>query len=262
MKQRQKDSRHETTEWALEAITFDVTHTLIHAPKMAEIYSRVLHRHGVVASPKDLRREIPWVWKEFACQADPRYDRFARHAKGAKGWWQDFLARVCQRLEVPPPTLFAGAELFDRFAHAEAWEIYEDVVPALTFLSQQGLRLAVVSNWDHRLPELLDRLGLLSFFDAVVYSSAAGVEKPHGKIFRDCLEELDVPCGRTMHIGDRPLEDIEGALALGMRALRVDREDGEISLIELIRPMLRQRPVRRSVWGEGNDVDEGRHVLR
>lgn len=257
----QENSRHDATEEPVQAVTFDVTHTLIHAPNTPDIYRSVLRRHGLTASSEDLQREIPWVWKEFSCQADPRYDRFSRHAKGAKGWWQDFLARVCQRLELPPPTPFAGAELFDRFAHAEAWEIYDDVRPALQYLRRRGLRLAVVSNWDHRLPELLDRLGLLPYFDAVIYSAAVGVEKPHGKIFRNCLEELGVSSSRAMHVGDQAIEDIEGALALGMRALRVDRRDGDISLIDLMRPMLRRRVSKRTGWGTGS-VDEGRHVLR
>lgn len=257
-----QNTRQEPASRVLEAVTFDVTHTLIHAPEMAEIYRQVLARHGTAVSLNELEREIPRVWQEMACRADPRYDRFAGHAKGAKGWWQSFLARVCQRLEVPPPTPFAGAELFDRFAHPAAWSLYDDVAPTLSYLQDRGLRLGIVSNWDHRLPELLDRLGLLSYFDVVTYSSAAGVEKPHGKIFRDCLEALGVEPGRAMHVGDRALEDIEGALAVGMHAVRIDRSEAKISLLELIRPMLRQSPLRRPGWAADYDVDEGHHGLR
>ena len=260
MMQQRENNRHEGSGLPLEALTFDVTHTLIHAPKAAEIYRRVLSRHGLTVSAEDLKREIAWVWKEFSCSTDPRCDRFAGHPRGAKGWWQDYLARVCQRLDAPPPSPFAAAELFDQFAHAEAWEIYDDVLPALRFLQRRGLRLAVISNWDHRLPELLDRLGLLGFFEVVVYSAATGVEKPHGKMFQRCLEELGVEAECAMHVGDKALEDIEGALAVGMHALRVDRQAANVSLSQLIRPMLRRRSPRRAGWAEGGGVDEGRHV--
>ncbi len=260
MMQQRENSRHGGSVWPIEVLTFDVTDTLMHSPKAADIYCQVLDRHGLTVQVEDLRREMAWVWKEFSCSTDPRCDRFSRHPKGAKGWWQDYLARVCQRLGTAPPSPFAGAELFDRFAHAEAWEVYDDVLPTLRSLRRRGLRLAVISNWDHRLPELLDRLGLLSFFEVVVYSADTGVEKPHCKMFHRCLEELGVEADRAMHLGDQALEDIEGALAVGMRALRVDRQAVGISLPELIRPMLRQRPPRRMGWVDGGDLDEGRHV--
>lgn len=238
MRYRQDHTKPRLREGSVEAVTFDVTQTLIHAPRVAEIYSRVLHRHGSVVLPKDLRREIPWVWKEMACQADPSWDRFSRHPKGAKGWWFDFLKRLCRRLGVSEPTPFAAAELFDRFAQAAAWQVYDDVRPALAALKEQGLRLAVISNWDHRLPELLDRLDLLDAFDAVVYSSSVGVEKPHQRIFRHCLQALDVEPQRCLHVGDKALEDVEGAIAAGMQAVRVDRREAAVSLMQLVQPLL------------------------
>ena len=46
------------------------------------------------------------------------------------------------------PGPFAAAELYDRFAQADSWHVYDDVRETLTDLRQRGLRLAVVSNWD------------------------------------------------------------------------------------------------------------------
>ena len=31
----------------IQAVTFDVTHTLIHSPRLGEIYAEILGRHGV-----------------------------------------------------------------------------------------------------------------------------------------------------------------------------------------------------------------------
>lgn len=248
MKYHPDHTKPDHREGSVEAVTFDVTQTLIHAPNMAEIYSRVLHRHGLVVAPRNLRREIPWVWKEMACRADPRCDRFSQHPKGAKGWWFDFLKRLCLRLGLAEPTAFAGAELFDQFAHADAWRVYDDVRPALDALQEQGLRLAVISNWDHRLPELLDRLELLDAFDAVVYSSAVGVEKPHQRIFRHCLQALNVEPQRCLHVGDQALEDVEGAIAAGMQAVRVDRRESAVSLMQLVQPLLHKTTGERTRW--------------
>lgn len=239
MKRTPEDSKGRRQAGApLSAVTFDFTHTLAHAPRLAEIYAEVLRRHGIVAEPNDLRREILWVWRELGCRADPRRDRFAAHADGARGFWYRFLARVCERLEVDRPSRFAAAELFDRFARAEVWEVYPDVAPALAALRGRGLRIGLVSNFDHRLPRLLDGLGLAGSFEAVAYSSQCGCEKPHPRIFFACLEALDVPPERALHLGDSGLEDVEGAVAVGMRALRVDRSEPGSDLWRLIEPLL------------------------
>jgi len=223
---------------ALTAVTFDFTHTLVHSPHLAEIYSEVLRRHGLVARVRDVEREIRTVWREFSCLADPWRDRFTAHPRGARGWWYRFLVRLCESLELDEPSRFAGAELYDRFVQAESWEVFPDVVPTLESLRGRGLRLGLVSNWDHRLPRVLANLGLDRHFEAVEYSSGCGIEKPHPGIFQRCLASLKVLPAHALHVGDSAVEDVEGALAVGMRAMRVDRLDMRSHLGEIIAPML------------------------
>lgn len=263
---RLDNNRDRRRGYPLGAITFDVTHTLIHSPRLVEIYHTVLERHGIHTRPVDLRREIPWVWKEFECRdlgAAPlgHQDRFTAHPKGPRGWWQDFLVRLCQRLGVDTPTRFAGAELFDRFAHRDAWEVYDDVRPCLTELRDSNLRLGVISNWDDRLPGLLDELDLLDFFDTVVFSSGLGLEKPNPGIFDHCLRELGVPAHRALHVGDHAIHDIEGAHAAGMEALRIDRRGHHPNLGDLLGPLFRpDPPSETSIAQPKLCVDGGRRV--
>lgn len=105
----------------------------------------------------------------------------------------------------------------------------------LAALRAQGLRLGVVSNWDTRLPEVLDRLGLAPFFDALVYSSAVGAEKPDRRIFEAALRDLGVLSCEALHVGDGRLEDVEGAQAVGMQALHLTRGRGAGELRDLSR---------------------------
>ncbi len=88
------------------------------------------------------------------------------------------------------------------------------------------MRLGVVSNWDHRLPTVLEELGLARFFGSVTYSQKAGVEKPDPRIFLQALDELAVEPAATVHVGNSPLEDVEGAVAAGMGALHLLRSGG------------------------------------
>ena len=208
----------------LRAVTFDLTGTLIHAPRMGEIYSEVLARHGVQVAPARAAGLIGEVWRELDCTAHPARDRFAAHPDGARGWWRRLLERFCELLGAPPPTPFAAAELFERFAGADAWEIYPEVEGVLAELRLQGLTLGLISNWDDRLPRLLASLGLSCRFDVVVYSQEVGVEKPHQRIFTAALERLDTPATRVLHVGDRARQDVEGGRAVGMHALLLDRQ--------------------------------------
>lgn len=238
------------------AITFDVTGTLVHSPRLAEIYREVLARHGVPAEAADLARLVPLVWQEMACSADMAEDRFTAHPEGARGWWQRFVERIGEHLGGPAPSPFAAAELFARFARAEAWEVYPEVPEVLAELHGRGFRLGVVANWDRRLPGLLAQLGLARHLDAVVYSAAAGVEKPHPRIFRAACRELEVDPQEALHVGDRVREDVEGALAVGMEALLLVRRRpggggppaGDLSdltpLPEIVVPPGRMRSVR------------------
>ncbi|MFN7942550.1 MAG: HAD-IA family hydrolase [Thermoanaerobaculia bacterium] len=218
----------------LVAVTLDVTHTLVACPRLGEIYAEVLARHGVAASPDAVRAKIPVVWQELACAASPAADRFASHSEGARGFWRRFVERVCEHLGSPVPSRFAAAELYDRFARADAWEVFPDVRPALAELRRRGLRLGVVSNWDERLPLLLERLELAPFFDAFAVSALVGVEKPHPRMFAAALAELGVGKAEwALHVGDSRREDVEGAESVGMRALHLVRGSAEGDLASL-----------------------------
>jgi putative hydrolase of the HAD superfamily len=210
----------------VQAVTLDATGTLLHCPRLGEIYAEVLGRHGVAIDAAEAGRLVRLVWQEMSCSADPAHDRFAADPLGERGFWRRVVDRVLEYLgHAASP--FAAAELFHRFGQGAAWEVYPEVPAVLEALAADGLRLAVISNWDHRLPWLLDQLGLAGRFAAVVYSAAVGVEKPHPEIFARALSVLGVPAERALHVGDRQVEDVEGAEAVGMRGLLLRRGPGK-----------------------------------
>jgi putative hydrolase of the HAD superfamily len=85
------------------------------------------------------------------------------------------------------------------------------------------MKLAVVSNWDERLGPLLEVLDLSRHFDVVVSSHSCGVTKPAREIFQHTAERLALPVAEVLHIGDSRAEDFDGARAVGMAALWLDR---------------------------------------
>ena len=73
-------------------------------------------------------------------------------------------------------------------------------------------------------------------------SNAHGKTKPHESIFRALLELLGVEPGEAVMVGDTIEDDVEGARAVGMRAVLLDRE-GRYPEVEGRLDDLRELPV-------------------
>ena len=94
-----------------------------------------------------------------------------------------------------------------------------DAHDALVRLRRAGLKLGVVSNSDGRVEEALRAAGLRPYFDVVVDSSVAGVEKPDPAIFRAALDALGVRPAEALYVGDLYEVDVVGANAAGIPAV-------------------------------------------
>ena len=145
-------------------------------------------------------------------------------AKLERSWWRTLVKRVVEKA--------GGIDAFDRFfedlyehyARGGAWRAYADVFPCLEHLRHRGIRIAVVSNFDSRLENILRALEVDGYLDATVYSSTAGAAKPDAGIFRHALELIDAKPEATLHVGDNPVADYEGARRAGLHALLIDRD--------------------------------------
>lgn len=191
------------------------------------IYARVLRGHGQALEAEAVERGLRAGWAEMNRAIPTGADRYAWFPGGETGYWLRFVEETLLRTPgiEDAPALAARAldDLRDAFRDPAAWRVYDDVVPALDALRAAGARLAVVSNWDSRLPSLLGALGLASYFDAVVVSHVEGVEKPAPELFLRAVARLGADPGRTLHVGDVPALDADGARAAGLACVLVDR---------------------------------------
>ncbi len=112
------------------------------------------------------------------------------------------------------------SELFMVTSH---WHIFPDAYPTLTALKERGLIVGAVSNWVWNLPELLHALDLVSHFDFIAASARIGFEKPHPRIFQWALDQAGVPAESVIHVGDHVDADVEGARAVGITGVLIDR---------------------------------------
>jgi putative hydrolase of the HAD superfamily len=115
------------------------------------------------------------------------------------------------------------AQLYDYFATAEPWFIYDDVIPALNRWRERGISLGIISNFDSRIFSVLKSLEIESYFQSITISSMSGAAKPDPRIFQIALQKHDCPAESAWHIGDSRKEDYEGARAIGLRAFLLER---------------------------------------
>jgi HAD superfamily hydrolase (TIGR01662 family) len=102
------------------------------------------------------------------------------------------------------------------------FELYEDVPPVLRELRRLGLAIGLVSNTSRDLRRFVDTFSL--DVDTWISSGAHGKVKPSASIFLTVLDRLGVEPRDAAMVGDSPLDDVDGARSLGMRAFLLDRE--------------------------------------
>jgi putative hydrolase of the HAD superfamily len=206
------------------AVTLDAGNTLLYCdPPPAVIYAQHISRLGPPVTPEEVEPVFRETWVLMQQATPSGRDRYSSYPGGERAWWGAFVREVLHRLEHPAPWRALLDDLYAAFSHTEVWRLYPDTLDTLQQLAKRGFKLAVISNWDRRLPEILDRLAIARYFDATAVSSLEGVEKPAPEIFQRTLGVLDVAPELAVHAGDSPRDDYLGAEAAGLTPVLVDR---------------------------------------
>ena len=111
--------------------------------------------------------------------------------------------------------------LWSHYATGAAWRLAPGTRRALEALRARQVPMAVVSNFDHRLPKILQDLEILEYFESVTTPAAVGAAKPDRRIFDAALAGLGDPTRRAVYVGDRAAEDVAGARRAGLIPIQV-----------------------------------------
>jgi putative hydrolase of the HAD superfamily len=206
----------------VRAIVFDVDFTLARpGPDLGpEGYERLGARYGLTLDPArydDARR---------AALVDLKRHPELDHDEEI---WIRFTQRIIEGMGGAGDTYAAACEMEAAWAHAHHFELYEDALPTLADLRGRGLKLGLLSNTSRDLDAFVAHHGL--DVDAVLTSHVHGKTKPHETIFRALLARLEVEPKEAAMVGDQFQDDIEGARAVGMQAVLLDR-DGRFPEVE------------------------------
>jgi putative hydrolase of the HAD superfamily len=215
-----------------KTIFFDAAGTLIYLPKsVGHHYAFIGERVGLALDGSALDRAFASCWKQMP--ARPAIDR--PRDDDDKGWWRELVNRVLD--EVAPGTTELDRDAFfeaayAHFAEAGVWDLYPEVAEVLALLRER-FDLAVISNFDGRLRMILEHLGVSPLFSHVFLSSELGADKPDPEIYRRALQLSGAAPNETLHVGDDPVRDWEGARSAELAVFELKRPDN--SLRDLLR---------------------------
>lgn len=192
------------------AVTFDAGQTLIQLDT-AMLVRRCAER-GVTVTAEALAAAQPAAWR--------RYDA-VMVGGGHETPWQVFMATLLTGAGVAPDDAAGLARwLWDEQPRANLWR---RPIPGMFELAAElaaaGVPVAILSNSEGKLAELIDEIGWAAPFTAVIDSGKLGVAKPEPAIFAHAAAALGVAPGEVVHIGDSYNADIAGGRAAGMRTI-------------------------------------------
>ena len=204
----------------IKAVFFDLYGTLAgFNPSRFEIQSAACGEHGLQVTPEGILRGYALADAYMAEQNAIKPLR-ERGRGDRNGFFAEYERLVLSGdgLEIGPEK---ALEIWLRIRRMP-YELrrFDDVGPALKALRGRGM----ISNMNRPGDELMEELGLSEFLDFAVTSLEVGAEKPHPPIFLAALEKAGAEPGDALHVGDQLTSDIEGARAVGIWPVLLDRD--------------------------------------
>lgn len=195
-------------------ITFDAGQTLVELD--LDFLAVRLRERGVVVLRDALDAAAPAAWA--------RYDALVE--AGAGHPWTELMSTLLAGAHVPQPAALADW----LWSEQPRVNLFRKRIPEMIELARElgarGAKIAVLSNSEGKLAELLDEVGIAHLFPVIIDSGRLGIEKPDPRIFHATLDALGVRAAEVdpIHIGDVWSADIAGARNVGWRALWYGRK--------------------------------------
>ncbi|HSI15294.1 MAG TPA: HAD-IA family hydrolase [Chthoniobacter sp.] len=206
----------------IQTLFFDAAGTLFYLPKgVGWHYRDVASRFGCTLEAESLSHAFRTVWKRMP----PRPATQEPRTSDDKSWWFHLVMEVLKECggakEALPREEYFEA-LYTEFTKPGIWELFPEVREVLAALSPR-YRLGIISNFDGRLRPILANLGISQLLDPIVISSEVGADKPDSWIFQQALVQARCAAAQSIHVGDDPLADWQGARDAGLRVFQLER---------------------------------------
>jgi putative hydrolase of the HAD superfamily len=195
----------------LKAIFFDVGNTLLFPDRPH------------ILAPLQQRNLNPTLdhWHAIARKTKNEFDAILQHdGKADHSFWYLFYSHLLQDLGITDDAL--RNDLVGATRVSANWcDILPGTRESLLRLGQR-FSLAVISNADGKIADVLERCGIVDCFRTITDSGLVGHEKPHPAIFEAALRGMNVAPEQSLYVGDMHSIDYVGATGAGMQAILFD----------------------------------------
>jgi putative hydrolase of the HAD superfamily len=190
-------------------IFFDVGNTLLFPNRSRVLAPLTAHSHPTLAHWQELERKTKTV-----------FDEQMRDGNIDHGFWWTFHSYLLEELGVSNEALRTTL-VENTHKSGNGDQILPGTREALQRLCRQ-YRIAVISNADGHIAEVLNRCGIADCFETITDSGIVGCEKPHPAIFAAALEAMKARPEDSLYVGDVYSVDYLGARNSGMDAVLFD----------------------------------------
>ena len=232
----------------LKVIYFDAGGTILRVRRsVGHVYADAVRRFGYEVPPDEVNLRFRRAWKKSLERR--RDDGYVCTDEILREEWARIVVDSFDGLVPRQDALEAFEDIFESFCTADAWQLAEGALDTLRALAGR-VPLGILSNWDSRLEETLDAMGILEFFSHRVISYQVGHEKPHPRIFGEAVRQAGVAPDQILHVGDLLEWDIRPARGCGFHTLWVRGDVSESADLPGAGEAYRGRSVSVARFGE------------
>lgn len=201
----------------------DVGGTLLDLAEPEVVYAQILERHGYPHSRKQILSWISTAQIESGVEGISLTPEFTISGKAERVRRDQLISIFLREAGVDKYEEDCREEMWESWVREPVFRLFPETRSVLAQLKEQGFILGVVSNWEPRLPQLCENLGIGSYLDFFIISEVEGHAKPSVRLFELALEKAGVNPEEVIHVGDDLERDIESAAELGIRGVLIQR---------------------------------------
>jgi HAD superfamily hydrolase (TIGR01509 family) len=190
-------------------IFFDVGNTLLFPNRLKMLAPIASDRHPTLEQ-----------WQALERRTKVEFDRGIESGRLDHGFWWIFHTYLLDDLNEGRDGFVQ--ELVRNTQDSANWDQLLPGTRAVLERIRQKYRIAVISNADGKIENVLSRCGIADCFESITDSGIVGFEKPRVEIFEAALRTMNVPADQSLYVGDVYSVDYIGATNAGMRAILFD----------------------------------------
>ena len=195
----------------VRVIFFDVGNTLLF-PNRERIHAPLAER-GIVPDGEHLR--------DLECRTKNQFDgMMTSNGSIDHSFWWMFYSQLLSEIGLKDDSV--RDQLVTGIRNSANWDTIRPGTAEHLHEIGERYHIAVISNADGRIREVLQKCGIARCFRTITDSGLVGYEKPHPEIFRHALKGMNAAPQESLYVGDVYSVDYLGSTGAGMQALLMD----------------------------------------